>query len=201
MASPISDRQRIREAIIAAFEDPDGTLALSPGQIIVADVKAPRPPMPYITIKVLTWNSDAGEAVDWHKHTLEGIDDDPATTTEGYREATVSLNAFGETAIIWIEDFVQDARHWRTTKEILRAAGITINYPQGPITDLSALVDTGFENRANRTLTVSYHRTGALQEHPELVKADVSVEFDSPSAPESLTMTGQIDPDNPPCPP
>lgn len=194
----MTDRELIRQAILDAFKDPDG-LALTNAQIIVVNTKD-RPPMPYITIGLPSWNSSAGEALDWTVASVEvGGAERPQTTPQGYREATVSLNAYGDLAVEWIERFPQFARHSRTTRDMLRAAGITLNQPVAGLTDLSALLDTDFENRANRTLVVSYERIGDTETHQEFLKIDLDAEFDSPPGPSSIILSEMIDPENPPC--
>lgn len=194
----MSDKQLIEFALLAAFTEM--LTDLSDGKVIIEESRGHRPPSPYVTIKVLSWGTDPGNAVDWHNHTIAPLAPNlPRSTPRGYREATVSLNAYGDDAIGWIEDFPQFARNNPEAVLGMRDAGVSIGHPVGNVTNVSALLDTSFESRANRTLILTYERTGTPLDVEEFEVLDVSTEFDSPSAAESLTMSGTIDPDNPPC--
>lgn len=193
MATTVSDRKAIIAAMRSVIKD---TLALTDSQIILEGVKGYRVKLPYLTIKVLVHGINT-EAQDWVEH--EQVGGIQFQGARGYREASVSLNGYGEGALVWLEQLVDLMQHNAIARETMKAAGLSFTTVPS-ITDLTQLLDTNFENRSNMTILVAYERFNPqINEVDELEVVELSVDFTSPTGPSSITMTETVDPENPPC--
>lgn len=142
--------------------------SLTNAQVIVADTAMQRPPLPYLTVKVISPDGVIGR-----DELVEGLDGDslPTSTVRGERRATVSLQGFGAAAEDWLESAML-RRRLPTIQNVLIGVGLTIE-PMGAIRDLSRLVDTSIEPRFSLDLEVTYR-----------------IESDPASETEALTIEG-----------
>lgn len=108
----------------------------------------PRPCKPYFTMKMISPATKSGDDAATNIHDLSGH----ATTNwnrGGQRKMTVSFNCYGRSH----EEAYNYMALWQSSLELesvqadLRKAGIAV-WLNGNVADLSALLNTGFEGRA-----------------------------------------------------
>lgn len=134
----MSVRDAITQAVRAWLKT---SAALTDAQCIVADRDGPRPPLPYLTVKVLVSDDPVGmdEPIDGT------VGDDAVRYVVGERRATVSIQGFGEQTSEWLEQahigLGRDA-----IKALLTSHGVTI-VPMGGASNLSAFLNTGTQPR------------------------------------------------------
>ena len=189
----MSDREDILQAVRRVFKT---GLGLTDTQVVVEDTKSARVPLPYLTVKVIAYGGN-GVAQDWVTNTVNGSSN-PEKTPRGYRETTISVNAYGTGAAAWLEALPDLISEDDIVRAELTAAGLTLSAPSA-ITDISTLLDTAIEYRANVTFFGAYERTGTPIEQVELDLIDLTVDFTSPNGAPSIIMTETVDPLNPPC--
>lgn len=146
---------------------------LTDAQVIPSDDKGPRPPLPYLTVKVTT--HDTPEGVDEGRY----IDNGPGDAdwrAKGERRATVDVQAHDaagtSTAAGWLEDAA--IRLIRPdVQAVLNTAGLTV-INQGTPLDVSSLLDTQIERRTLRAFDLRYTlRDSASAVLPEAVIVEV----------------------------
>jgi hypothetical protein len=126
-----------------------GGISTPAAKVIAADQDGTRPPLPYLLVRTLTHDVPVGQD--------ETIVDDatpPRVYVRGQRYATVSINAFGETALGWLQRAVLHLRS-PSIAALNQAAGIAVQL-QGGLTNLSGLRDSHTETRFVQDLRVSY---------------------------------------------
>jgi hypothetical protein len=121
---------------------------------VLADQDGPRPPLPYLLVRVVVWDLPVGEDED-----LVDDSDPPTWRARGQRTSTVSINAFGGSAAGWLERANLMLRAPSILAQ-LDAAGLALR-PQGGLNNLSALRDSGTEARFQRDYAVDYVRSGS----------------------------------------
>lgn len=124
---------------------------LDQNSVIVAEPEAPnapRPALPYFTLKILT------PAMMYGTDEFRPIPDTTTQNVYGPRGMVVSFNAYGRSheeaysyATLW-----QAALGTQTTRESLAGAGIAVWRP-GNVGDLSVVLNTGYEGRAHLDCT------------------------------------------------
>ena len=146
----MSVRDDIYAAILAWLQA--APLSLTSAQVIRARQSgdAPRPAEPYLT--VLLPVLDVPTSQDWHVETVSGSD--PVRQLAGARTGTLSIQGSGGGADEWLADAeLMLGRH--DVNKALNAAGVALDRTGG-LTDLSAVLDTGFEQRYSAEYTVRY---------------------------------------------
>lgn len=158
---------------------------LTNAQVIVADAKMQRPPLPYITVKVLTADAEVG-----HDEDIRALDGGglPTIKVRGERRATVSVQAFGSTAEGWLSSALLK-RRLPSVQETLLSVGLTIE-PLGPIRDISRLVDTSIEARFSLDLEVTYRLESDAVSETEALSVVGTYTFDG--EPSDLTVTSTV---------
>lgn len=108
---------------------------------------APRPKLPYFTLKILTPGAKTGD--DSANRPASTVGGSTVVNIGGQRKMTVSFQSFGRThedsynyMVLW-----QQALETETTQGNLRLAGIAL-WVNGNVADLSKLLNTGYEGRA-----------------------------------------------------
>ncbi len=192
MAAASPDRELLLQAIRRLFTIGFG---LMDSQVIVLDNEGHRPTIPYLALTVLAGGTNT-ESTDWITH--NEIGGTPRKIPRGYREAQVSVNAYGLGAEVWVDQIADVAFNNEQVIEDLRQRGVTI-VQVGPPTNLTALVDASHEYRSNTAITCAYEHVGSDITIIELLIVEVEFEGESPTGSLSITMTETIDPDNPPC--
>ena len=142
--------QAIRTWLKAGAVAP-ATTTLADAQVILGDQDGPRPPLPYLSVKIITPQIQVGtdELVSY-----DNGDGDVSYRVRGDRELVVSVSGYGPGALDWLEN-----------------AGLTIQLPQidailgdagirvdnvGGTTNTSTALDTSIEVRYTRTWLVRY---------------------------------------------
>lgn len=117
--------------------------------VIVADQDGPRPPLPYLAVRV--------DAYDLQTVGDEDLTDaTPTWRARGQRSSNVSVNAFGATAEAWLERAVFMLRSPAVLAQ-LAAAGFAIRV-NGSLVNVSALLDDRTAIRFLREFFVDYQR-------------------------------------------
>ena len=143
-------RDDIFTALIAWLQT--APLSLTAQQVIRArqPVDAPKPAKPYLTLLLLTL--DIPNGTDWKVSALAG--GLPTQRTAGNRSSTLSIQAYGEGAEDWLT-----TAHMMLDRvgvgDALTTAGLSLDR-LGAITDLSAVLDTGYEARYSAEYTLRY---------------------------------------------
>lgn len=150
---------------------------------------APRPPKPYITMKMVTpagkYGDDSAE---------QFLDDLGQPTTiwnrGGQRKMVVDFNCYGcshEQAYNYMA-LLQSWLELETTQARLYAAAQIAVWLNGSVTDLSALLTTGFEGRA--LLEVAFGISANLTEDLSAVTTvDITGELDINTGTEAVAVT------------
>lgn len=174
--------QACREWLKAGAVAPTAT-PLTDAQVIPADDKGPRPPLPYLTVKVTTPGTVVG-AVDEQLRAVDGGSGDPTVAVRGARRATVSVNAFGDLAAEWVSEATL-ALQRPSILAALTVAGITVDAFGGPV-DLATVLDTEIEARVLREFEVLY----SLTSDPEDVIEGLSVvlDYNAEGTPDTLSQ-------------
>lgn len=168
--------QAARGAIKAA-------LTLTDAQVIPADDKGPRPPLPYLTVKITT----AGGSSGYHPEDIPGCDGvtgDPTTKGRASYVATASVQGFGATAAGWLDELPLRLRR----PAVLDTLATVAVRPLGGVVDVSALLDTEIEHRYALDLEVAY----AVEDDPVSLTEALTVETEytgESDTPGDLTVT------------
>ncbi len=162
----------------------DDATDLTDAQVIVVDEDAPRPPPPYLTVRVITPGTVVG-----HDERLHGVSGGvPIREVAGVRRATVSVQGFGAATADWLEEAVIGLQRV-SVLAITRAAGISVEL-LGDTSDLSTLLDSGIEPRFARDFAVLYGVRGGEEALTEMLTAEIAMTFEGePSDPDPLTTT------------
>lgn len=142
--------------------------------VIFADEDGVRPPLPYLTVRVLVYDVDVH--VD---ERIDKVDEDDAPTWEsrGLRTGTVAVNSYGAGGEAWLERaaFMINAP---SSQAVLQPAGVVIR-TNGGINNLSGLLDDGTEVRFERDFSVDYERRASETEVEGLVELETVVHEDT----------------------
>lgn len=148
----------------------DGGIATPAARVIVADQDHVRPPLPYVSLKVIVYDVPVKEDEEW-----VNTESPPQWQARGLRTGTVSLNAFGATADGWL-----DRAHLMlgapSIRELLGDAGIEL-VPRGGINNLSGKLDAGTQARFQRDYAIGYRRVAGGTE-TETVTELANVHYD-----------------------
>ena len=123
--------------------------------VIIADQDHVRPELPYLTVRVLSYDIEVG---------IDGdlvLDDGEGGATweaRGRRTSTVSLNGYGDGAEEWLRRAHAMLRA-PSVKSLLDTAGINVR-EAGDLQNLSALLDQGTQARFQRDIEVDYELAG-----------------------------------------
>lgn len=152
--------------------------------VVLADQDGPRPPLPYLVVRVVVYDIPVHEDED-----LVDDADPPTWRARGLRTSTVSVNAFGGSAAAWLERANLMLRA-PSIRAQLDAAGFALR-PNGGINNLSALRDSGTETRFQRDFAVDYTREGSVPDDTEaLVELAEAVHEDTwQGSPDDLVQT------------
>lgn len=118
-------------------------------KVIWVNENAPRPPLPYLAIKV---SPARRVGKDWYSD----VSDEGLQTVIGDREFTFSIQSFGhESPVSYLQDLA-DKLQLISVGDKFRAAGMAIRDSK-PAMDISALLsNTKMEKRANLDLILGY---------------------------------------------
>jgi hypothetical protein len=158
---------------------PPGGPPLTDQQIIFArqttDPPGERPAKPYLTVDLLLYDTPQGE--DDEVPSVVGTD--PSRIVRGLRAAQLSVQGFGLDTRDWLETAATRLRH-DSIKVLHQTLGITVD-TDGGVTDLSALLDTGFEDRFVREFAMLYMLESAEETMSEAATVETTATFTSPS--------------------
>jgi hypothetical protein len=132
-----------RAALLSAWFDFAENNTEDEVTVIYEESSGPRPPRPYVTLKIIAGPSE--KAFD----ELRPIPADPNKKFDltGIRQYTVSMKAFGEAAHDILSDLQLCLEAPDSIEFFIRNEDIAV-VSRGPVTDISALLETGFETRA-----------------------------------------------------
>lgn len=139
-------QKSVRDLFVLIFDDQDEDTADL--KVIWANESGVRPKLPYVSLNFINPGMRMGS-----KDNIEYAGDD-AFQVVGQRSATLSVNAFGDEAIQQLMNF-RDALETAEAMDYTREQQISI-VPDGKPKDLSELVDTKIEKRAQLDLSVGY---------------------------------------------
>lgn len=138
------DYVAIRVALVRAVQQVTGRLCI----LAEAETQGePRPPKPYMTVKFTSPGTKSG--FDSSAIVMEGGLPTTKRVVGGQRKVTADFNCFGtshEEAYNYMALW-QSALETETIQEMLRRSGIAL-WRNGSVADLSALLNTGYEGRA-----------------------------------------------------
>ena len=161
----------ITNAVLAWLRAANG--GLTNAQAIRAESKGPRPPKPYMTVKVTPDQRTAA-----HDELIDAIDvatSAPDRKVRGQRRALVEVQGFGSGAFAWLEA-AGLSLGLDSFRETLTTAGLTIRQAGDPL-EVSALVDTEIEPR----WTVPFEADYQIETDPatgiELALVEVVITF------------------------
>jgi hypothetical protein len=159
MIQPAIDYDAVRVALIRTVE---AALGLDSQSVVMAEPEqadAPRPSLPYLTLK----NAVTSQRYGWDMNDVQ--DDGSTVVTQGPRSFDTEFTAYGRTheeAAGLMATWQAALQSW-PVQERLRAAGIAA-WKIGDVADVSALLDTGYEGRTSLKVTfgiVSYLSVGS----------------------------------------
>ena len=127
-------------------------------QVVVADDKAPRPPKPYVTVKVMVFDTPDGfdEEIPYD---LRGT---PQQRQRGQRNGTVSIQGYGAETSGWLERLA--LQHMLPDGRATLETGKIFMEPLGGIINVSTLVGTEIEPRFSRDFAFTYEIITPLAE-------------------------------------
>lgn len=134
--------------------------------VIVADADAVRPPLPYLLVRVTSYDLPVHEDED-----LVDDSDPPTWRSRGSRTSTVSVNAFGRDAEAWLERAHVMLRA-PSIRALLEDADVAIR-SLGPANNLSRLLDERTQSRTQQDFAVDYVREGGEDDAEELVELEI----------------------------
>jgi hypothetical protein len=156
-----------------------GGIPSADAAVIIADQDQARPPLPYVSLKVIVYDVPEKVDEDWVNTATP-----PQWQARGLRSGTVSLNAFGPTADGWL-----DRAHLMlgapSIRDLLGDAGIEL-VPRGGINNLSGKLDASTQARFQRDYAIGYRRVAADTETETVtdlatVHYDIEAESTTPS--------------------
>lgn len=185
----MSAQETVFQLVRTAIKD---ALSLTDAQVIRADPRASsaRPPLPYLTVKVVAADVRAG--VD-ELIATRGAGDAADYRARGLRRMTLSIQGFGgDTAAGWLEDFTL-ALALPTTVDQLRLGGVQLRDITGS-SDAARLLDTAFESRVLREYEALYIAQTASDADAgiEADQAQVTNTYTGSDAPGDLTLISTV---------
>lgn len=142
-------RQEIR-LLFQRLVQPSGT-PLTNAQVIPEQDGGPRPPLPYLTVRVNDAGTQIGEA-DLVSDT-DGSGN-ARTRARTWHRALCSVNGYGDEAGDWIRELVIKLQ-MPNTVAYTQGRNLTVR-PVGPPRNLGAMIDTGFEPRWQQDLELDF---------------------------------------------
>lgn len=184
----MTTRDDVLAAVIAWFQvaavGPTDT-ALTDQQVIKSRGR-PRPVKPYATVELIAFDIERGSD-DEVPGIAGGPGFEPTKQIRGERSATASIQTFGSEGAGWLATAALRLRH-DSILRLLTASGITINTAGGS-TNLSALLDTGFEDRFVREFEIVYMDETAPEAMIEATNTETVVTFEGQTADFVVTVT------------
>ena len=151
-------------------------------QVIKADAKEARPPIPYLTVRLLTYDIKVGD--DERRTGLDGAD--PVASVRGQRRGTVTVQAFGDTATEWLSD-AKLALRLESIRAILFASGIAVNVIEGQ-GNIAAVIADQTELRASEDFDLAYTIVSANETETELLTFVFTNDLDGRSQVSTITL-------------
>lgn len=164
--------QALRAWLMAANSLPDT-------KVVPAETKMVKVPKAYLTVKLSLNDVQTGEDEDVWEISGGGA---PTTKARGDRSGIASIQGIGAGSSAYLSTAKQSLR-LPSIKALVDSKGLTIE-PEGGIQDLSALLDTAFEERFLQEFAISYSRETAPEELVELVTTEVDMTLSSDVAPD-----------------
>jgi hypothetical protein len=159
--------------------------SILPGVTVIwAEQNAPRPQGEFVTLKIISGPIKIGRDESRISETIPGQLD-----IIGHRSFIVSINSYGGDALVLLLK-LQDSLSLLSVRDPLSTAGLTVN-DVGNVRDVTAVVDTRFERRANLEVTFSYVTT--YDENPGYIeKVSVAENYLDGDGSSQITRTSTV---------
>lgn len=166
--SPDDVGEQLRQGIRAWLFEATG---LSKDRIVLADLYANRPELPYLMVDLESFDLAIGP-----EERLNSIssDDNPQVSVRGMRRGTVTINGYGRGSANLV---IQAGFNLRkpSVKQAVSENNLSIR-PIGPLQDISVLVDERIEKRFAKPFELQYLLVDA---DPEELVEPTDFEFDA----------------------
>jgi hypothetical protein len=176
--------QSIIEQAFRSWLKASQTPNLTDLQVILND-GGDKPPKPYLTVHVLMLDRLVNMD-DEQQRSLDGSDD-PQVRTKGQREATVSIQGFGQETADWMADARLDL-DLPAADAIFEAANLSVMTLGGESRD-NPPVDTIIEDRYLMEFEVAYALESAYQGLTEATEMEIEMTFESTPNDIDTTLT------------
>lgn len=164
-----------------------GLATLSDAQVLLGQQTGARPAADYITVTPLSLRRYGTDHTAWSEAVVPG-DPDPVTETRTSQTVTyigtVSVQAFGETALGWLDALVHDIDS-QASLYLQATSGYDI-IDLGETVNDDAVNDTGWAPRAGHDFEVRFRRTGAAR--ATLATETITVEVDAGGLDQTVTV-------------
>lgn len=130
----------------------DSAVSIASNRIIHADPNNPRPNLPYITIRI------SSAVIVGQPFTPIKADGTGVGKIKYDEDFTVALNSFGRNS----DTYLQEIKHYLNTsagRDKLTSLCLSIRNENGPITDISLLIDETIEKRYLYEIFLGYAQT------------------------------------------
>lgn len=154
---------------------------LSDDDVIRRNPHAPRPDLPYATVKVTTHDITVGT-----DETIRGESQDGEATLKqrGLRRGQVSVQTYGG-----VSHWISAAKQYLRTppaRSMMRSIGVRI-HPDGSISEVGTIIDPEYEDRHEASFTATYELESPMLEVPAAEAVEFTAHF--PNANTSTTDT------------
>jgi hypothetical protein len=176
-----------------------GLLSLSDAQVLLGQQTGARPAADYITVTPLSLRRYGTDHTAWSEIT-EPADPDlpegPTVTLDATAQTvayigTVSVQAFGNTAVGWLETAVNDIDS-QASLYLQATSGYDI-VDLGETVNDNAVLDTGWVQRVGHDFEVRFRHTGAAR--ATLAAAHIAVDLDADDLVSSIVVPPFPDPE------
>jgi hypothetical protein len=173
----------------AARELAEGLAGVPNGKVVYAGAKGVRPEKPYLTIRITSHVAIGGT------ERIDGEDaGDPTATMRQLREASVSIQGFGEDSLDWL-DTIQTSLDSPDSLTLQDEWGIAALL-RSPVTEISALLDNEEEQRFSLELTLRHRYDAPIQTGVPLERVEVTGDLQRYAGdPDTLPLDFALDAD------
>ena len=158
-------------------------VTLTDAQVIKADGKEARPPLPYLTVRLISYDVKVGD--DERRTGLSG-GGDPVASVRGQRRASVTVQAFGDLATEWVTEATAALRR-ESIREILIASGVAIQPLTGQ-TNIAAVLADQTELRSSDDFDRAYSYESSEETETELSELVFSNTLDDRTQVSTITL-------------
>lgn len=175
----MSSREELIQGIRAWLQAAQAT-PLTDAQVIKADTSNVRPPIPYLTVRILAFDIVVGT-----DERRSGVDGGgiPTVSVRGQRRATVTVRAFGDLATDWLAE-AKASLYRDAPAQILKDAGLAVNLLGSGQANIAAVLADETELRSTQDLDVAYTYESAEDTGIELTTFEMELTLESDVSPD-----------------